>query len=127
MIGVTLISVALLAAAVVRFDDRVTGRIPTIGLLVFGIGALAVAARYSDQVQWTHSSAWAYLAVTLALAVVALTMLPRSGEEVRGPHQIAHPLDPDRLPAAVRRVLRTTSPVAECCTHLPSSAYQRGV
>ena len=79
MIGVTLISVALLAAAVVRFDDRVTGRIPTIGLLVFGIGALAVAARYSGQVIWSRPSALAYLAVTLALAVVALTMLPRSG------------------------------------------------
>ena len=62
-----------------RFDDRVTGRIPTIGLLVFGIGALAVAARYSDQVEWTHPSAWAYLTAAIALAVVALTVLPRSG------------------------------------------------
>jgi hypothetical protein len=61
------------------FSGGAAARIPTIGLLVFGIGALAVAARYGDQVQWTRPSAWAYLAVTLALAVVALTMLPRSG------------------------------------------------
>jgi len=83
MIGVTLISVALLAAAVVRFDDRVTGRIPAIGLLTFGIGALAVVARYSGQVEWTHPSAWAYLAVAVALVVVVFAMLPRSGSTHR--------------------------------------------
>ena len=79
MIGVTLVSVALLAAAVVRFDDRVSGRIAATGLLVFGIGALAVVARYSGQVIWSRPSAWAYLAVAIALAVVAVAMLPRSG------------------------------------------------
>ena len=79
MIGVTLISVALLAAAVVRTDDRMTGRIAAIGLLVFGVGALAVVARYGGQVGWTCPSAWTYLAVAVALAVVAFAMLPRSG------------------------------------------------
>ncbi len=79
MIGVTLISVALLAVFVVRTDDRMTGRIPAIGLLTFGVTALAVVARYNDQVEWTRPSAWAYLAVALALAVVAFAMLPRSG------------------------------------------------
>lgn len=79
MIGVTLISVALLAASVVRMDDRVTGRIPAIGLLTFGVTALAVVAWYSGQVEWTRSSAWAYLAAATALAVVAFAMLPRSG------------------------------------------------
>ncbi len=78
MIGVTLISVALLAASVVRMDDRVTGRIPTIGLLTFGVAALAVTARYGDQVEWSRPSAWAYLAVALTLAVVTSAMLPRS-------------------------------------------------
>ncbi len=78
MIGVTLVSVALLAAAVVRTDDRVTGRIAAIGLLTFGITALAVVARYSDLVEWTRPSTWAYLAVAAALAVVAFAMLPRS-------------------------------------------------
>ena len=79
MIGVTLISVALLAASVVRMADRVTGRIPTIGLLTFGVAALAVTARYGDQVEWSRPSAWAYLAVALTLAVVTSAMLPRSG------------------------------------------------
>jgi len=79
MIGVTLISVALLAASAIRADDRVTGRFATIGLLVFGVTALAVVARYNDQVEWTHPSALAYLAIAIALAVVAFAMLPRSG------------------------------------------------
>lgn len=79
MIGVTLISVALLAAAVVWTDDRVTGRIAAIGLLTFGVTALAVVARYSGRVDWTRLSAWAYLAVAIVLAAVAFAMLPRSG------------------------------------------------
>lgn len=79
MIGVTLVSVALLAAAVVRTGDRVTGRIPAIGLLTFGIGALAVVAWHRDLVEWVRPSAWAYLAVAIAVAVVAVAMLPRSG------------------------------------------------
>ncbi|MDQ3885939.1 MAG: hypothetical protein M3308_02730 [Actinomycetota bacterium] len=79
MIGVTLISVALLAGAIIRIDDRVTGRIPAIGVLTFGVTALAVVARYSGQVQWSRPSAWAYIAVMLALAVAALVALSRAG------------------------------------------------
>jgi len=84
MTGVTLVSLALLAAAVVRIDDRTTGRIPAIGLLTFGLSALAVLARYSDLVAWAHPSAWAFVAVAIALAVVAFAVLPRSSSRITG-------------------------------------------
>jgi|SRR5918998_2560780 hypothetical protein len=93
MIGVTLISVALLAAAVIQTGDRITGRIAAIGLLTFGVTALAVVARYSGQVIWSRPSALAYLAVAIALAVVAVAMLPRSGSPRRSTAaiELAHP------------------------------------
>lgn len=68
MIGATLIGVALLAALMVRADDRVTGRIAAVGLAVCAVAALAVLVGYgAGSVQWSGPSAWVYLAVCVLL------------------------------------------------------------
>ncbi|MGH3615582.1 MAG: hypothetical protein ACRDRK_23890 [Pseudonocardia sp.] len=72
MIGATLLGVALLAAAVVRVDDRPTGRIAALGLVVCAVAALVVAVGYgAGTTQWSEPSAWIYLAVCVLLGTTA--------------------------------------------------------
>lgn len=73
MTGATLLGVALLAASVVRIDDRATGRIAATGLVVCAGAALAAALGYGiGAVQWSEPSAWIYLVVCLLLGAAAL-------------------------------------------------------
>jgi len=72
MIGATLLGLALLAASVVRTNDRVTGRIGAIGLVVGGVVAIAAPVGYgSGAVQWSAPAVWIYLAVAVVVVVGA--------------------------------------------------------
>ncbi len=73
MIGATLLGMAFLAAAVVRVDDRPTGRIAAVGLVVCAVAALVVAVGYgAGTTQWAEPSAWIYLAVCVLLGTTAV-------------------------------------------------------
>lgn len=70
MVGATLLGLALLAASVVRTDDRVTGRIAARGLAVGGVVAVAAAVGYGvGAVQWSGPAVWVYLLVALVVVV----------------------------------------------------------
>ncbi len=87
MIGATLIGMALLAASVVRTNDRVTGWVATVGLMVCAVAALVVPVGYGlGTVQWTEPSAWVYLGVCVLLGVAAAAT---------GPRPPRSPLEPD--------------------------------
>jgi hypothetical protein len=78
MIGATLIGVALLAVSVARTNDRVTGRIAAVGLLVCAVTALVVAVSHGREVvQWSEPSAWVYLGVCVVLGAIAAGVSPR--------------------------------------------------
>jgi hypothetical protein len=68
MAGATLLGFGLLAASIVRLDDRVTGRIAALGVLVGAVAAFVVGL---VSVYFTEPSAWVYLVVCVLLALAA--------------------------------------------------------
>lgn len=79
MVGATLAGVAMLAVAVVRVDDRPTGRIAATGLVVCGTTSIVVALAYGvGELRWSALSTWVYLVVSAALTTAAVAAITRA-------------------------------------------------